>query len=80
MRRRRSWCAGETREVNKYINHMASSSSSSSDVHLLKQIEELKLQVQTLNAQLQVKEKDKKNARQKIDVMSSEVVDSNPYR
>ena len=70
---------GRRREVNKYINHMASSSSSS-DAHLLKRIEELQLQVQTLNAQLQVKEKDKKNPRKKIDVMSSEVVDSNPYR
>ena len=67
---------GRRREVNKYINHMASSS----DAHLLKRIEELQLQVQTLNAQLQVKEKDKKNPRKKIDVMSSEVVDSNPYR
>jgi hypothetical protein len=47
-----------------------------SDASLWKQIEELQKQVQSLTAQLQ-----KKNVvRQKIDVMSSEVVDSNPYR
>lgn len=47
-----------------------------SDAGLLKQIEELQQQVKDLNEQLNKK----KVVRQKVEVMSSEVVDSNPYR
>lgn len=49
-----------------------------SNPELLKQIEDLKQQVQDLNDQLN-KSKGRV-VRKKIDVMSSEVVDSNPYR
>lgn len=43
-------------------------------------VEELQMKVKELEARLAVAQGDARPARQKIEVMSSEVVDSNPYR
>ncbi len=47
---------------------------------LKQEIAALQRQVQSLNAQLQASKLKEKKGREKIDVMSAEVVDSNPYR
>jgi cell division protein FtsB len=60
--------------IDHYNNNMAEKEQ------LYATIESLKEQVAALSDELDASKKKEKKTRAKIDVMSSEVVDSNPYR